>query len=424
MTIAPSGVPHGVSLELLEASVRRIVLETPLTDIHTHLYDPAFEALLLWGIDDLLVYHYLVAEAFRYLELPYDAFWRLSKTEQADQVWKVLFAERSPLSEAARGVLTILNRLGIEPRKNDLPALRRWFAGQRVGDYVTRCLDLARVRQVYMTNSPFDSLERPVWEASFPRDPRFVAALRIDPLLVAWPSAADQLRGWGYLHQPALDQPAFDGARRFLADWTRRIGARYVMVSLPPDFRYPHTDATATLIDRVVLPFCRESGLPFALMLGVKRAVNPGLQLAGDGVGRSDLTALENLCSAHPDVRFLTTVLSRENQHELVVLARKFRNLHVFGCWWFTNVPETIREMTCLRLELLGLSFTPQHSDARVLDQVIYKWEHSRQILADALVCKYADLAASGWWVTEPEIRRDVEELLGGAFLRFCGQPG
>jgi hypothetical protein len=113
-------------------------------------------------------------------------------------------------------------------------------------------------------------------------------------------------------------------------------------------------------------------------MPGARRAVNPALRLAGDGVGRSDLTALENLCAANPDNRFLATVLSRENQHELCVLARKFRTLHIFGCWWFTNTPYVINEMTRLRLELLGLSFTPQHSDARVLDQILYKWDHSR----------------------------------------------
>ena len=31
-------------------------------DIHTHLYEAAFGELLLWGIDELLIYHYLVAE--------------------------------------------------------------------------------------------------------------------------------------------------------------------------------------------------------------------------------------------------------------------------------------------------------------------------------------------------------------------------
>ncbi len=73
-----------------------------------------------------------------------------------------------------------------------------------------------------------------------------------------------------------------------------------------------------------------------------------------------------------------------------------------------------------MRLELLGLSFTAQHSDARVLDQLIYKWQHSRAVIARVLVDKYADLAATGWVVSAPELERDVRELFGGAFERFC----
>jgi hypothetical protein len=83
-------------------------------------------------------------------------------------------------------------------------------------------------------------------------------------------------------------------------------------------------------------------------------------------------------------------------------------------------VPEIIEEMTRMRLELIGTSVTLQHSDARVLDQIIYKWRHSRQIIARVLTDKYADLAATGWELTEREIERDVCDLLGGAFERFC----
>jgi hypothetical protein len=72
-----------------------------------------------------------------------------------------------------------------------------------------------------------------------------------------------------------------------------------------------------------------------------------------------------------------------------------------------------------MRLELLGLSVTPQHSDARVLDQIIYKWSHSRTIIGKVLKDKYADLVATGWTVTEDELARDVKNLLGGAFEAF-----
>ena len=76
--------------------------------------------------------------------------------------------------------------------------------------------------------------------------------------------------------------------------------------------------------------------------------------------------------------------------------------------------------MTRLRLELLGLSVTPQHSDARVLDQLIYKWSHSRKLIAKILAEKYIDIADTGWQVTDEEIQRDVLDLFGGAFETFC----
>ncbi len=408
----------------IAGQVRRIVENAPVIDIHTHLYDPAFEKLLLWGLDELLVYHYLVAEAFRYLELPFREFWKLSKEQQAELVWKQLFIDHSPVSEACRGVITTLQAFGLNPRKQDLPALRKWFAGRSVDRHITQCMELAGVRQFYMTNSPFDDLERSVWESGFERDARFASGLRIDPLLLAWEQTAPRLAEWGYrLTSKTLNEKAFTAIRRFLADWTRKMAPRYCMVSLPPDFAFPSRTAASALLENAVLPHCREFGLPLAVMPGVKRAVNPALELAGDGVGLTNLLFLQNLCAGFPSNKFMATVLARENQHELCVMARKFRNLHVFGCWWFTNVPSLIEEITRMRVELLGLSFTPQHSDARVLDQVIYKWQHSRSVLAGVLTDTYAKLAEAGWRSTPKEIERDVTWLLGGAFEDFCGVP-
>ncbi|MBM3880008.1 MAG: glucuronate isomerase [Verrucomicrobia bacterium] len=404
----------------LAAQVERLLQATPAADIHTHLYDPALGGLLLWGIDELLIYHYMVAEGFRYLDIPYDEFWGMPKLDQADLLWQHLFLEHSPISEACRGVLTTLHRLGLDVKPRDLGAIRQWFAERHVESHVTRCMELAHVDTIYMTNSPFDDVERPVWLRGVDRDERFQAALRIDPLLVDWPNAALRLVEWGYDVGEGFSDHTLSEVRRFLADWTRRLAARYLMVSLPPDFVCPAATDCAQLVERAVLPHCREFGLPFALMLGVRRSVNPQLRLAGDGVGRSDLSALSHLCAAFPENKFLVTVLARENQHELCVLARKFRNLHIFGCWWFTNVPYLIDEITRLRLELLGTSFTAQHSDARVLDQLIYKWDHTRRLLASVLTDKYMDLSATGWEPSAAEIQRDVRALLGGAFDEFC----
>jgi hypothetical protein len=414
-----SAKPRSVKLDLA-AQVEKIVAATPISDIHTHLYDPALGELLLWGIDDLLVYHYLVAEAFRYMEMPYEKFWTLSKTWQAEVIWDKLFIQNSPISEACRGVLTTLHALGLDVKKRDLPALRKWFAKWKVEDYITRCLELAGVRTVCMTNSPFDDVERPVWQRGFKRDPRFAAALRIDPLLLAWSDTAPLLANWGYKVEVTLNDGTSSEVRRFLTDWAKRLQARFLMVSLPPEFDFPANTSCARLLEQAVLPQCRELGLPLALMMGVKRQVNPQLRMAGDGMGLSKLSALEHLCASFPQNKFLVTVLARENQHELCVLARKFRNLHVFGCWWFTNVPSIMEDMTRQRLELIGLSVTPQHSDARVLDQLIYKWQHSRRLLTRVLIDKYNDLAQTGWVVKPEEIKRDAQNLFGGAFDQFC----
>lgn len=403
----------------LARKIEQAVASVRVDDIHTHLYDPAFGDLLLWGIDDLLTYHYLIAETFRFTAMPYAKYWTLSKTEQADLIWDQLFIRHSPISEACRGVLTTLNRLGLDVKRRDLPALRKWFAKWKPADYTTRCLELAGVRSVCMTNSPFDDLERPVWERGFERDERFKAALRIDPLILSWNTTLGRLSERGYKVKLDLTSKVISEVRRFLADWTKRLDAEFVMVSLPPDFAYPDSSSCSRLIEHAVLPHCLEFNLAFALMPGVRRAVNPELKLAGDGVALSNLDALQNLCAANPKNKFLCTILPRENQHQLCVLARKFRNLHIFGCWWFMNIPTLINEITRMRIELLGPSFTAQHSDARVLDQIIYKWDHSRRLIGKVLTEKYEDLAATGWNPTTAEIERDVRALFGGAYREF-----
>ena len=158
-------------------------------------------------------------------------------------------------------------------------------------------------------------------------------------------------------------------------------------------------------------------------MIGVRRQVNPALRAAGDAVGRSDMRSLENLCVEFPENRLLVSVLSRENQHELCVYARKFRNLLPFGCWWFLNNPSIVEEITRERIELLGTSFIPQHSDARVLEQLIYKWRSTRRTIAPVLAQSYKSLTAAGRSVNRAEIERDVARLFRGNFQSFVPCP-
>lgn len=406
-------------LTQLKTQVERAVAEAKVTDIHTHLFSPPFGGLLLWGFDELVNYHYLVAETLRVSDVSYDTFWALGGEQRADLIWRTLFIENSPYSEACRGVLTVLDKLGLDVAGRDVASYREYFRHLTVQEYIDKAFCVANIDSVVMTNDPFDAQERQVWMKGFEPDPRFKAALRLDPLLVFWEKSCSDLQSWGYDVDQALSARAVQEVRRFLSDWIKRMNPVYMAVSLPSSFRYPEESSCAKLIEECVLPISREYNVPFALMIGVKRQVNPGLRLAGDGLGKADIGAVEYLCANYPDNKFLCTMLSRENQHELAVNARKFGNLLIFGCWWFLNNPSLIEEITRLRFELLGVSVIPQHSDARVLDQVIYKWAHSREIIAKVLVDKYTDLARTGWQVTEAEIQRDVAKLFGGNFWSF-----
>jgi len=194
----------------------------------------------------------------------------------------------------------------------------------------------------------------------------------------------------------------------------------YMAVSLTDAFQFPEDSIQGKLLKDAVLPSCREFDLPLSLMIGVRRQVNPRIRLAGDAVGRADLRSLENICRDYPDNRILSSVLSRENQHELCVYARKFSNLMPFGCWWFLNNPSIVEEITRERIELLGTSFIPQHSDARVLEQVLYKWRNTRATMSQVLGNSYKLLARDGRGVTRQAIQRDVDRLFRGNFEQFA----
>ena len=392
---------------------------TQIIDIHTHLYQPSLGAVGVWGIDELVTYHYLEAELFRSNDITPEKYWTLSKREQTDLIWKTLFVENPPVSEATRGVVAVLQAFGLPTESTDLNEARKFFAAQTLESHIAKVFQLAGIKEAVMTNDPLDPAEAPLWRNSAPHK-LFHAVLRLDRVLEKWPEHWQKVQAEGYKVEQNLTPGTVSEVRRFLVDWCKTMNPVYMAVSLSDDFAFPENSIRAQFLREAVLPACREFNIPLSLMIGVRRQVNPAIRLAGDGVGKADLRAVENLCRDFPQNRFLISLLSRENQHELCVYARKFANLMPFGCWWFLNNPSIVEEITRERIEMLGMSFIPQHSDARVLEQVIYKWRNTRRTMAPILANTYKTLSEDGRPVTREHIRQDLDRLFRKNFQKFC----
>jgi hypothetical protein len=427
------------SYEEIDAYVRETVASVKIIDVHTHLFPPSHGKLMLWGINELLTYHYLVAEFLQTAPMEVEEFNTFSKEKQAELIWNHLFIQRSPISEACRGVITTLQALGLTHlvEKRDLKSIQAWFAQQDPEEYVDTVFRLAGLKYAVMTNIPFEPEEArhwlgdpktntppPVWSRK-----HFRSALRIDQILLGdWKTIKPTLDLFGL---PAT----LEGCRTLLIKWIDIMQPEYFMSSVPIDFQnLPEKDQRhvaiptgqlptgADLLLKVLLPLAEEKKLPIALKFDSVRPINARLGVAGDGVKASDVRILQNLCRNFPKVKFLATFLSRVNQHEVTVTANKFRNLHLYGCWWYCNNPSIIDEMTRMRIEILGTAFTSQHSDARVLDQLIYKWRHSREIIGKILVEMYVNLAKTGWKLSKQEIKRDIERLFGTSYEEFMAK--
>ena len=411
-----------IQADQLFSTVEDVLSSTSFIDMHTHLFSPALGKLGLWGIDELITYHYLEAEFFRHSGMSPEQYWALTRLQQADHIWRTLFVENTPISEATRGVTAVLQAFGLPTQDSDLREARAFFAEQTLDAHIQRVFDMAGMKIAVMTNDPLDPEEAPAWMKGVAQDARFQPVLRLDRILTGWADHWSKLEAQGYKVDAKAGGRSVAEVRRFLADWHKRMSPVYMAVSLSDAFRYPEDSVLSRILSEAVLPTCRELDLPMSLMIGVRKQVNPRLRLAGDAVGRADLVALENLCRDFSENRFLVSVLSRENQHELCVYARKFNNLMPFGCWWFLNNPSIVEEITRERIELLGTSFIAQHSDARVLEQVIYKWRNTRATMAPILTQSYQLLLRDGRSVTRDDIQRDVKRLFCSNFAHWTKQ--
>src|SRR5204862_4828841 len=133
---------------------------------------------------------------------------------------------------------------------------------------------------------------------------------------------------------------------------------------------------------------CRDFKLPFDLMIGVNRRVYRDGVYQGQDLfdQRTSLIQYAELFNAFPEVTFCVSVLSSNQNQELVSYAWIFPNVVTSGHWWYSNIPAYV-EQDC-RARLQAVPKTKQlgyYSDMYKLEFGLPKYNMYRRILAKIL---------------------------------------
>ena len=285
------------------------------------------------------------------------------------------------------------------------------YAGLKLTD--KEIFNKSNIDSIVMTNNPFDEDEWSIFSSEAWDKKRYRSSLRLDSLMLEFNKSISIAQNFSNETSNKFIQ-IID----YLELCFQKSQPIYAAISLDTEkFR----EILNSDLWKEILKWLLKKNLPLSLMLGVKRGVNKNFDEAGDGIGNIDLKDLSKLCNNYPKNKFLVTCLSLNDQHELTVLGRKHQNLKIFGFWWFMNQPSIIEPVLKMRMDLLGLSFIPQHSDARITDQLIYKWSHFKEILSSVMIENYQHLIKKNYPLSKEIINRDLNNLLINNAKTFLG---
>ena len=378
-----------LSYDQINFYLERFVFSTKAVDIHTHLYPSKFKNFYKTGLIELLNYHYLVAEFLSSSNFKPQKFYELSDYQKAKIIWNELFLKKIPLSTSTMGILKILQKYEIKSFKTSFDELYSQFNKTALSE--SDIFNLAGVKEVVMTNNPFDKGEAKLLNQN--KDLNYKVSIRLDDLF--------------------SEKKIFHNNQEINRNFLK---IEYYLESIIKKYKPVYFSISTNNFEEFklknyffqILKVLRKHNKPLMILVGVKRNVNPEFRLAGDGLGKPNLNYLEEIIRNNSKNKFLVTCLDNSDHFRMIVLARKFQNIKLFGFWWFTNQESIIKNTLSMRIEMLGDNFLPQHSDARVIDQLVYKWNDFRHYYTEVFTHKYQQLIETGYKLKAEDIEKNV----------------
>lgn len=399
----------------METLVRELweeIRKLPILDPHSHV-DPRAPAAR--GLLDLLGYHY-------YTELAHSAGLPKESIEGTDGIEKAT-AIVGHLGHCANtvqyGWLLEISRTFFdftEPSLSPENVGRLFETAKKKtasSDWPEQLIGATRLEGIFLTNDFDDPLEG--FNTDF-----YIPCLRTDDLVFKLHEGSIRDRLEKATGVAPTDWPALQRGLDHLFDHFTGKGARACAISLPPDFepRRPGDEESIASLDRLTRGIaseadrrtvayavffaladrCEDFSLPFDLMIGVYRDVfSAGVHQGRDLFdNRTSLYQFRHLFNEKNRVTFPISVLTHQQNQELVSYAWIFPNVVTNGHWWYSNVPTYIELDTRARLEAV-----PQnkqigyYSDAYKLEFVLPKFNMYRRNLATVLARDF--VLGRGW---------------------------
>jgi hypothetical protein len=339
--------------------------------------------------------------------------WELKK--QGDFTWQTLFVDAAsdPFDEGCHGVIVALQALGFDPNATDLKQVREYYADTDPLEIQRRCRELAGVNRIVGTQDVFNDAERSYYENG-EWEEFYLSGYRLDELVLHYPRAVGKLNSLGYqVSNDPSEQATISEIRRFIKDWHGKLhNVVYGACSFPPHCQV-HDISTqeGAVLHHSVLPTFKELGLPFFMMPGAIRQLQPTWREAGDGAGLADMYPYQQLVRRHAHNAFFITPLHNGNQYDASVMSCHNHNIMAVGHWWFNLHPGLVEKDLRMRLEMTGDRFIAFNSDARVMENLVPKWQRFRSILAKVLTDKYQDLHDTSRHITRTGIAKTLKTL-------------
>lgn len=148
------------------------------------------------------------------------------------------------------------------------------------------------------------------------------------------------------------------------------------------------------------LGLAEEFGLPFQMMLGVRRPV-PGAAPPDYAISGFEPKMISSLCPLFhnfSEVKFDIFLSNRVQSHELTVVAKNYPNVHVSGYWWYVFYPAFIRQFLRERLQMLPRNKT----NGFFSDAYVVEWSYAKSCLVRLqLATVLTEMVEEGYFTEE-----------------------